>query len=268
VLDRSFLPGDSAIMVPHTDDGRVLFAIPWHNCVVLGTTDTPVDQATPEPRAFEEEIEYLLVHAARYLTQDPTPSDVLSIFAGLRPLVRASNTEDTASLSRDHTLQVSKSGLVTITGGKWTTYRRMAEDTVDMGIQVGLLDERACTTRDLDIHGRHDQPGRFGPLELYGSDAPHVQAVIDETPDGSDLLHPDLPYQKGEVVWAARNEMARTVEDVLARRTRALLLNARASIEAAPIVGELLAATLNKDSDWIKQQVEAYRILASGYILT
>ncbi len=167
VLPRSFLGEDSAIMVPHTDDGRVLFAIPWHEVVVVGTTDTAMETTSLEPRPLPEEVEYLLTHAARYLTKDPRPLDVLSCFAGLRPLVGSENAEDTASLSRDHTLQVSNSGLLTITGGKWTTYRKMAEDTVDHGIVLGGLEPQECVTRELNIHGFHTHPERFGPLASY-----------------------------------------------------------------------------------------------------
>ncbi|NNK61840.1 MAG: glycerol-3-phosphate dehydrogenase/oxidase, partial [Gemmatimonadetes bacterium] len=155
VLERRFLPGDSAIMVPHTDDRRVLFAVPWHDRVIVGTTDTPVDTIDVEPRPLADEISFVLEHAARYLTQDPEPGDVLSAFAGLRPLVGSDDADDTASLSRDHTLQISPTGLVTITGGKWTTYRKMAEDAVDHAAVLAGLDPVPCTTRDLQIHGYH-----------------------------------------------------------------------------------------------------------------
>ncbi len=267
VLDRAFLPTDTAIMVPRTDDGRVLFAIPWHQRVLIGTTDTPVEAAVLEPRPLDEEWDFLLTHAARYLSKDPTPADVLSTFAGLRPLVGNGQNGGTASLSRDHTLHIDRSGLVTITGGKWTTYRKMAEDTIDSAAVVAQLEERPSVTKDLRLHGWHDDAASLGALAVYGADAPAVGAVLAEQPGWDQPLHPKLPYRRGEAVWAARREMARTVEDVLARRTRALLLDARASIEAAPIVAALLAQELGRDAAWEKAQVAAFETLAAGYLL-
>jgi glycerol-3-phosphate dehydrogenase len=267
VLPRSFLGGDSAIMVPHTDDGRVLFAIPWHNVVVVGTTDTPVDEASLEPVPMEEEVEFLLSHAARYLTKDPSRSDVLSCFAGLRPLVGGGEDGDTSSLSRDHTLQVSGSGLLTLTGGKWTTYRKMAEDAVDHGIVLGGLEQEECVTKELNIHGFHTHPERFGELADYGSDAPAVEALIRSDPALSERIHPRLRPYAGEVVWGVREEMARTVDDVLARRTRSLILDARAAMEAAPRVAELMAKELERDGSWVEAQLRDFREMAQAYIL-
>lgn len=266
VLDRSFLPGESALMIPRTDDGRVLFAIPWHDRVVVGTTDTPVQEAVIEPRALPEEVAFLLSHAARYLTRDPVASDVLSIYAGLRPLVKAGGGTNTASLSRDHTLVVAPSGLVTVTGGKWTTYRHMGADTINRAAQVADLPQRASVTTELKLHG-WQQPANTGPLTVYGTDADAIRRLAVERPELAPLLHPRLPYRAAEVIWAARHELARTVEDALARRTRALLLDARASIEIAPRVAALLAAELGFDTAWEQRQVEAYRTLAEGYIL-
>ncbi|MFW6206048.1 MAG: glycerol-3-phosphate dehydrogenase/oxidase, partial [Gemmatimonadota bacterium] len=215
MLPRDFLPGESAIMVPKTDDGRVLFAIPWLDRVVVGTTDTPVDEALLEPVPFEEEVAFLLEHAGRYLSKDPGPEDVLSVFAGIRPLVGSEDAADTSSLSRDHTLLISDSGLVTIAGGKWTTYRMMAEDTVDQAAILADLEERPCVTHDLHIHGHHSRAERFGELAAYGSDAPRIRALIKEDDDLAGSLAPAFTYRAAEVVWAARHEMARTVEDVL-----------------------------------------------------
>jgi glycerol-3-phosphate dehydrogenase len=278
VLDRRFHPGDAAIMVPHTDDGRVLFAIPWHQRVVVGTTDTPIAEVSLEPRPLAEELEFLLVHAARYLKEDPRPEDVLSAFAGVRPLVGNQAAENSAAISRDHTLLISESGLVTITGGKWTTYRKMAQDTVDHAALVAGLPERPCRTDALRLHGFFDEPGvaaagarsdgyRWGDLAIYGSDASAIEALARETPALAAPLHPRLPYLAAEVVWAVREEMALTVEDVLARRTRALLLDARASIEAAPRAAEILAAELGRDAAWRDQQVQFYTELARGYLI-
>jgi glycerol-3-phosphate dehydrogenase len=266
VLPREFLPGDSAVMVPQTDDGRVLFAVPWHDRVVVGTTDTALDEAAEEPRALPAEVEFLLTHAARYLTRDPQPSDVLSVFAGLRPLVQAEGARSTAALSRDHTLVISGSGLVTITGGKWTTYRKMAEDTVDQAAGVAGLEERPSRTEGLQLHGWTEAEEEY-PWNVYGADADAVRALAHERAELYEPLHPRLPYRAAEVVWAARHEMARTVADVLARRTRALLLDARASVEAAPTVARLMAEELGHDEVWAEEQVEAYRELAAGYVL-
>lgn len=266
VLAREFLPGESAIMVPKTDDGRVLFAIPWLDRVVVGTTDTPVEEPTVEPVPLEDEIAFLLEHACRYLQGDPERGDVLSVFAGIRPLVAGGGGEDTASLSRDHTLLISDSGLVTIAGGKWTTYRKMAEDTVDQAATLADLEDRPCPTRELQIHGHHANASRFGELETYGSDAPAVRELFKERDAFGEPLHPSLPIRAGLVVWAARHEMARTVMDVLARRTRVLLLDAAAAMEIAPRVAELMAEELGRDAAWRDRQVEEFRELASGYL--
>jgi glycerol-3-phosphate dehydrogenase len=266
VLHRRFLPGDSAIMVPETDDGRVLFAVPWHDRVIVGTTDTPVESVDAEPRPLPEEIAFVLEHAARYLTEDPGPADVLSAFAGLRPLVGSDDADDTASLSRDHTLQISPTGLVTITGGKWTTYRKMAEDTVDHAAVLAGLEPVPCPTRDLQIHGYHPAADRFGPLAVYGADAPELRALAEGSPELARPLHPDLPALRAEVVWAVREEMARTVEDVLSRRTRSLLLDARASMEAAPEVARMLASELGRPEAWAVADAEAFTALARGYL--
>lgn len=267
VLDKSFLPGNSAIMVPHTDDGRVLFAVPWRDRVVVGTTDTPVDEVSLEPRALQEEIDFLMIHAARYLTKDPQPSDVLSVFAGLRPLVRGAESKSTATLSRDHTIMISKSGLVTITGGKWTTYRKMGQDVIDQAAQVAGLDEQPCRTEELRIHGWLKNFDINDPLHYYGTDALGIHKLMQMETGLSEKLHANLPYTAAEVIWAVREEMARSVEDVLARRTRALLLDARAAHEMAPKVAALMAVELQKDHTWQDEQVRSFKILAKGYIL-
>ncbi|MDX1590984.1 MAG: FAD-dependent oxidoreductase, partial [Balneolaceae bacterium] len=267
VIDKEFSPGESAIMVPHTDDGRVLFAVPWNGKIVVGTTDTPVDDPELEPKAMEEEIEFILKHATQYLTGNPTRKDVRSVFAGLRPLVKAGDDKDTASLSRDHTLIVSKSGLVTITGGKWTTYRKMAQDTIDQAATVAGLNVQECVTENLRIHGWLKNVDKGDPLHHYGSDRVEIEKLIKETPELGEKLHQRLPYLKAEVIWGVRNEMAMTVEDVLARRTRALLLDAQASVDAAQEVAELMASEMDQDGDWIVKQVKEYEALADAYIL-
>ena len=267
VLPRSFLPGETALMVPKTADGRVLFAVPWHGCVVVGTTDTALPAPTLEPRALDAERDFVMENARRHLTKDPTDADVLGIFAGQRPLVRAGGGA-TAALSRDHTIVVSASGLVTITGGKWTTYRRMAEDAVNRAEIVAGIEARPCTTAELSIHGATRAEICAANLQPYGADAAALATLIASEPAWAELLHPALPYQRGEVAWHARHEMARTVEDVLARRTRALLLNALAAIEAAPSVARLLAAEFSLDPAWEEAQVASFTNLARGYVFT
>jgi glycerol-3-phosphate dehydrogenase len=266
-LPKSFLPGDTAIMVPHTSDGRVLFAVPWHDCVVVGTTDTAVDSIVLEPRPTEEEIGFILTNASQYLSKPPSRSDVLSKYAGLRPLVKVGDAKSTAAISRDHTILISNSGLLTITGGKWTTYRKMAQDAVDQAETMAGFEERRCTTEHLQIHGWTKQQISVPNLRVYGADAAAIKELADAEPALAERLHPELPYIGAEVVWAVRQEMARTVEDVLARRTRALLLGARASIEAAPKVAELIARELGTDEAWKRTSVANFEAVAQGYVL-
>ncbi|HKA54807.1 MAG TPA: glycerol-3-phosphate dehydrogenase/oxidase [Candidatus Binatia bacterium] len=267
VFDRSFLPGDSAIMVPHTSDGRVMFAIPWHGHTLVGTTDTPVSHVALEPVPLAEEIEFIFSTASQYLQKAPTRSDVLSAFAGIRPLVGTRGSKDTAVLSRDHTIHIDHSGLLTIAGGKWTTYRNMAEDCVNQAATLARVPEKPCVTRHLHIHGFHRHAGKFGPLAIYGADAPAILDLRRADASLAEPLHPALPYCGAEVIWAARSEMARTVEDVLARRTRALFLNAKAAIAMAPRVAELMAKELNRDQAWQAKEVNSFRELAKGYVV-
>jgi glycerol-3-phosphate dehydrogenase len=263
VFDRSFLKGDTALMVPRTSDGRVLFVIPWHGHAVAGTTDTPVEGITLEPRAYEEEIEFILDTASRFLVRPPTRKDVLAVYVGLRPLVKGEGK--TSALSRDHVIHVDTSGLLTITGGKWTTYRHMAEDCVDHAITLGKLSDAECRTKNLRIHGYVEHGEALGELQVYGADAQAIQALVQGSPPLAAQLHPDLPYIGAEVVWAVRQEMARTVEDVLARHTRALFLNAGAAIAMAEPVARLMAAELGRDAPWMEAQVRDFTTLAEQY---
>jgi glycerol-3-phosphate dehydrogenase len=267
VLDGSFLPGDSAIMVPRTSDGRVMFAIPWHGAALVGTTDTPISEVSLEPLALPEEVDFLLETAGQYLRKAPARDNVLSVFAGIRPLVKAGEGKNTAALARDHNVHISSSGLLSVTGGKWTTYRKMAEDCVDQASTLAGLETRPCVTQQLSIHGYHRSAAKFGDLKLYGSDAPAVADLLRAEPALDEKLHPALTARAGEVLWAARSEMARTVDDFLARRTRALVLNARAAIAAAPRVAALLAKELGRDQQWQTAQVEAFSRIAENYVL-
>jgi glycerol-3-phosphate dehydrogenase len=260
VFDHSFLRGQSAIMVPHTADGRVMFAIPWHGHTLVGTTDTAIDEVTAEPVPFEQEVDFILETAGLYLARSPRRSDILSAWAGIRPLVRSRVGGPTSSLSRSHSVHIDANGMVTIAGGKWTTYRRMAEDCVGQASVLAGLDERECVTRNLRIHGYRRHSRSQSHMGVYGCDSPAIREIGRER-----VLHPALPYTEGEVIWAARHEMARTVEDVLARRTRALLLNARAAIAMAPCVAELLASELRRDEAWRTSQLTSFQVLAANY---
>ena len=242
VFDRKFLPSDAAVMIPKTRDGRVLFCIPWHGHTLVGTTDTPIANAALEPQALESEIDFVIETAAAYLEQRPTRQDILSVFTGIRPLVTSSATTNTASLSRGHTIEIDAFNLLTITGGKWTTYRRMAEDAVDQATRLAGLDMRSSVTKDLKI------------------EAP------DEAATTTELLHPDLPYTRADVIQAVREELAQTVEDVLARRTRALFLNANAAIEMARTVAKIMANDMNKDIMWVEDQIDNFSKIAERYV--
>ena len=265
VLDRSFLPGDTAVMVPHTSDGRVMFAIPWHGHTLVGTTDTAMESAPLEPVALDQEIDFMLATGALYLARAPARADILSVFAGIRPLAKSGDGKSTAALSRDHVIHIDRSGLLSIAGGKWTTYRNMAQHCVDQAVTLANLPEVTCETRSLKIHGAYKNASEFGALSVYGSDAIAIEALISLSPELGLPLDEELPYLAAEVVWAAREEMARTVEDVLARRTRALFLNAKAAVRMAPRTAELLASELGHDAAWEARQVAAFAELARGY---
>jgi glycerol-3-phosphate dehydrogenase len=267
VLDGSFLGRDTAIMVPRTSDGRVMFAIPWHGYALIGTTDTPIEAPALEPTPLDSEIDFILQTAERFLARKPTRADIKSVFTGIRPLVKAQGVGNTATLSRDHTITISSSGLLTIAGGKWTTYRKMAEDAVDHAATLARLDDRPCITKTLSIHGHHPAANQFGHLAWYGSDAPGIHQLMQASPDLARQLHPALPLVGAQVIWAARFEMARTIDDVLARRTRCLFLEARAALEAAPAVAELLATELGRDQAWQAQQVSDFTAIAQHYLI-
>jgi glycerol-3-phosphate dehydrogenase len=267
VLDRSFLPCDSAIMVPHTSDGRVMFAIPWHNVCVVGTTDVPIDRIEQEPEPTDDEIDFILETANRYLAKRAGRADICSVFAGIRPLVKEGGDESTASVSRDHSILIDQnSGLITIAGGKWTTYRRMAEEVIDNAATLADLEPRRCVTRELPIHGYHNYPQRFGELRHYGSDATQIRQIAYDQPKLAEPIHPRLPTIGAEVIWACRHEMARTLEDVLSRRTRCLLFDAAAASEAAPTVAALMAKEFDYSEAWAQREVASFQALAERYL--
>jgi len=266
VLDQSFLQSSSAIMIPKTDDGRVLFAIPWYNEVVVGTTDTPLDTISLEPVALEKEIDFILRTAERYLVKPPSRKDILCIFAGLRPLAaNPDNPASTKEVSRRHKITLSPTGLLSITGGKWTTYRRMAEETIDKAIKAGILRNRKCVTSDLKLTSLSDN-NSAGRLHIYGEGSSQIEKIIEESPASGKPLVPGLPYTPAEIIWICRNEMPVNIEDVLARRTRALFLNARASAVIAPEVARIMADELGFDTDWQRDQIESFNDLIKNYL--
>jgi len=265
VLDKEFLPAGTAIMIPRTDDGRVLFAVPWHHKIIVGTTDTPVEHATVEPRALPSEIEFVLQHISDYLTKNPTYDDIRSVFCGLRPLVKV-NDKTTATLSREHLITIAPSGLITIAGGKWTTYRRMAEDVVNVAVEKLNLPAEASKTISLPIHGFMEQTDFDSALYYYGTDKEYILDLIKKDPSLGELIHEYFPYIKAEIVWAVNEEMCMTIEDFLARRSRMLFLDAKASVEAAPIVARQMALLLHKEESWIRQEIDAYILLAKNYL--
>lgn len=266
VLNTSFLKSSHAILIPETRDGRVLFAVPWHQHVLVGTTDTPLTQNSLEPIALDEEIEFILDTVKEYFSVSPVRKDVLSVFAGLRPLAATENdTGSTKEISRDHKLLVNESGLVTITGGKWTTYRKMAEDTVNKAIEIGQLPKSPCQTKKLKVHGSTNDFIE-SHLAVYGTDAGGITNLMTENPLLNKKLVDRLPYTESEVIWAVRYEMARTVEDILCRRLRILFLDAVAAIEAAPRVAELMATELGHNEAWKTAQLSSFNQLAHQYL--
>lgn len=267
VLDRSFLNAGSALMIPKTSDGRVLFAVPWHNHLLVGTTDTPLDEHKLEPRALKEEINFILKTAGLYFKKKPLEQDILSVFSGLRPLAAPTSKDgnSTKEISRDHKLEVSAKGLLTITGGKWTTYRRMAEETVDLAIKHASLQATPCITKNLSIHGSKTFSDDHY-LNVYGSDREKIEALALENPSYQNLLHPDFPHIEAEVVWAIRNEMAETIEDVLSRRLRVLFVDAQIAKEMAVKVASILAEELGEDEKWENEQIQIFNELANGYL--
>ena len=269
VVDKTFLPDKYAIMVPQTKDGRVLFAVPWHNKVVLGTTDTMKEKPELEPEAQEQEIEFILETAGQYLTKQPKKEDVLSVFSGLRPLAKPEGEgKSTKEISRHHKVMISQSGLITIIGGKWTTYRKMAEDTVDNAILIGALPERKCITKNLPVYGYDKNLDMtIDPLSVYGTEKSQLLDLEEDRPELSEMLSESLPLRKSQVVWAVRQEMARTVEDMLGRRVRGLFLDAKESLRIAEPVAHLMAKELGEGEEWIEEQLEAFHEVASNYLI-
>ncbi|MGE9615997.1 MAG: glycerol-3-phosphate dehydrogenase/oxidase [Solitalea-like symbiont of Acarus siro] len=271
VISKKHMPIEEALLIPKTEDGRILFAIPWNNVIIVGTTDIPADKIVLEPFPTKEEIDFILETLNKYTVNKIENKDILSVFSGLRPLINTNNKKlirQTKKITREHKIMTSKSGIISIIGGKWTTYRKMAEDVINVAIQTGKIANKDCRTRHYPISG-------FLPFinlnkydfSCYGSYHSKIETLIKNNPEYNTKLHPDMPYLKGEVIWSVTNEFAVTVEDVLARRLRALYINARASIQVAPIVAKLMAGILSKDEKWEANQIKEYTKLAENYLV-
>ncbi len=266
VIEKKHFGGDAAMMIPKTDDGRVLFAIPWHDKLLLGTTDTPINNITPEPKPQNEEIEFIISHVNRYTNSNISNADVKSVFVGLRPLAKVGDKKKTSVMPRDHVIKVLPSGLVHVTGGKWTTYRSMAEHTIDKAIQKAGLKFSPVKTKDLKIHGCTEITGN-DHLSVYGVDAVGIKQLMEKDSSLREKIHPLYPYTKAEVKWFFENEMAITVEDVLARRIRLLFLDAKAAIEAAVVVADMFVILTGNTAQWKQEQLKEFTELAKGYLI-
>lgn len=268
VFNSSFLKSSTALMVPKTTDGRVLFAVPWMNALVVGTTDVPIEEADEEPKATDKEVDFILENATQYLDNPPSKRDIKSVFVGLRPLAATENgTQKTKEVSRSHKITRTESGLLNLLGGKWTTYRQMAEDLVN---RVGFELEgrkRPCRTQKLKLWG-YSNSHLFGneSLSRYGSDLEKLKQYSDNPVDNASLS-PQFELSKNQILWSIREEMAVTLEDVLARRTRCLFLDAKESVEIAEKVASIMAREMGKNEDWITQELTNFKSLAKNYQL-
>jgi glycerol-3-phosphate dehydrogenase len=235
---------------------------------VVGTTDTPIKTPSLEPTALDDEIDFILRTTAKYLTKAPRKQDVLSVFAGLRPLAAPKNEKaKTKEISRSHKIFISQSHLFTMIGGKWTTFRRMAQDMVEKVEKTKGWKSTSTQTRHLKLHGSMENVDHNDPLYFYGSDKENIIICMSEHSDNKEIISDRLNINVAQVIWAVRNEMARTVEDFLSRRVRALLLDARESILISPKVAEIIAKELGKDEDWKNNQIKEFQLIARNYIL-
>jgi glycerol-3-phosphate dehydrogenase len=266
VIDKHLFKGSAGMMLPKTDDGRVLFFIPWEGKVLLGTTDTPIDNITEEPLPLKEEIDFIINHFNRFSASHIHYCDVKSVFVGLRPLAKVGNRKKTAVMPRDHVVKVLPSGLIHVTGGKWTTYRSMAKHAINQAIQTAGLEFVPCRTRHLKIHGWTRYKNNEH-LSLFGTDAKAIKQMIAEDISLSEIIHASYPYTKAEIKWVIENEMAETVEDILARRIRLLFLDAKAALEAAPLVAAMLASIKGNNKKWENEQLDNFNKMAEGYLI-
>ncbi|STP12384.1 glycerol-3-phosphate dehydrogenase [Helicobacter mustelae] len=267
VFDKSFLPGNDALMIPKTPDGRVLFAIPWYDKVVVGTTDTLVNDICYEPSALDEEIAFILNTFGEYATKTPGRDDVLSVFAGLRPLVKQDQSASTKDISRKHKISLSPSKLITINGGKWTTYRRMAQDCLDFIIKHQLLPKSPCKTQDYKIYGYKEDGDPADRLHMYGDKAEEIYRLEEQDPRLKKPIHKDYSYTFAQIFWALEHEMAQHLDDVLARRIRLLFLDARAARACAKDVAHFMAEHLAWSQSRLESEIESFMKLSERYYL-
>ena len=251
VLDDEFLGGREALVVPKTSDGRVLFAIPWHGKLLVGTTDTPVDEAVLEPKALESEIDFVLETCAGYLERRPRREDIRSVFAGIRPLVASHEGAKTSKLSREHLVEVTRDRFVTVTGGKWTTYRKMAEEAVDAAVGEAVLACCGSRTEEVCIEDERSK----GAARLMSED----EALARK-------LSPGFEYTFADAVYAIRFEMARTIDDVLSRRTRILYTDAAEAVRLAPEIAGLLSKELAWSDEKRDGELREFLGLAESYL--
>lgn len=264
VIAKEFFPNEVALMIPKTSDGRVLFCIPWYDNVLLGTTDTPLKTISIEPKALDEEIDFILKTAGEYLTKQPTRQDIKSVFAGLRPLVNSKHQTTTKELSRSHKIDISKKKLVSIIGGKWTTARAMAEDTLNKVMEEGLLETRICKTKEIMLEDCNETIKYGHRLSVYGTKAQEIIA-LEEKEEYAKKIHKDYPYTYAQVYWALEYEMAQNLEDILARRIRLLFIDAKASEECAKEVGKFVAKHANWNENKLYEEVQNFINLARHY---
>ena len=267
VLPSHFCPSNKAILIPHSKDNRVIFCIPWLGKVLVGTTETEVKKISADPVVLSREVDFLLEEISAYLSLKPKKEDVLSVFAGIRPLVKKKQTK-TAKLSRNHEIFISNSNLISVAGGKWTTYRKMAEDVVNIALKNIAKPFIKSNTAKIKLHGAIDPRKTKLSFPQYGKDSSFLDHMIEKDPSLSQYIHPELPYKKVQILWAIQNEMARSIEDILARRTRALFLNAKAAIEAAPIIANMLAKEFSKDKNWEDRQTLNFIAIAQTYLVS
>ena len=266
VLDKKFLNSHHAILIPHTSDGRVLFAVPWNNYAILGTTDTPLNEIKDEPVPLKEEIKFILKNAQTFMKKKPSFKDIKSVFAGLRPLAAESNQKNTQEIYRHHKISVSESGLLSILGGKWTTYRKIAEDAINTAISIGGFNERKCITENLQIHGYQENTNWKDPLHVYGSDANFIKEI--KMDKGNISLSEKFHITPNQIIWSLKNEMAIKLEDILARRTRCLFLDAKETIKVAPKVLRIMKVFLKKNIDWEKKEFSNFIEISKNYIFS
>ena len=265
VLEKRFLKGKHAILIPQTSDGRVLFAVPWKNYVVVGTTDTQIKNSSAEPKALAHEVDFILKNASKYMTNKPKRDDIKSVFAGLRPLAATSNKKSTKEVSRSHKIDISPSGLISVLGGKWTTYRKIAEDAIDTAISINKLKKKKCKTERVKLFGFKKNVDWSDPMHVYGSLKKQIESMGSKNDNES--LSNKFYISNNIIQWSIIHEMAVSLEDVLARRTRCVFLDSRESMRIAPIVAKKMAEVLEEDQNWIDMELKKFNKLIKNYMV-